>query len=185
MRLFRTDTLRAMPLPDGGFEAESRHLRSLLGAGRRVTSVEIPTIYDGEPSHFRPVADTVAVARALLGAPRAHDRPDPAPRPLAVPVLREWGPRLAVSMGAVLAIGAALPALAAARQPALPRGQRPRRRPRVALPGPRPAHPQLHRALPGDAHRGRRGPAAPPLRDRRRRRRAAGRLPRRRGARGR
>lgn len=105
MRLFRTEALRAVPLPDGGYEAESRHLRALLGARRPVASVEIPTIYDGEPSHFRPVADTVAVGRALL-----------APSPASVdshgfPVLREWAPRLAAAMAAVLAIGAALPAL--------------------------------------------------------------------------
>ena len=74
MRLFRTEALRAVPLPDGGYEAESRHLRALLGARRPVASVEIPTIYDGEPSHFRPVADTLAVGRALLApSPGAGD----------------------------------------------------------------------------------------------------------------
>jgi membrane-associated phospholipid phosphatase len=111
MRLFRTDTLHALPLPDGGFEAESRHLRSLVGADRRVASVEIPTIYEGEPSHFRPIADTAAVARALFGSPPTRDRADPASQPLALPGLRGWGPRLAASMGAALAIAAALPAL--------------------------------------------------------------------------
>ena len=111
MRMLRTDTLRVLPLPDGGFEAESVHLRNVLSAGRRVASVEIPTIYEGEPSHFRPITDTVAVARALVGSPRPHIRPDPVPTPFAVPVLREWGSRLAVSMAAALAIAAALPAL--------------------------------------------------------------------------
>ena len=105
MRLFRTDALAAVPPPEGGYEAESRHLRALLAARHTVASVEIPTIYDGEPSHFRPVADTAAVARALLApSPTAGDPP-------RVPVLREWTPRLAATMAAVLAIGAALPAL--------------------------------------------------------------------------
>jgi membrane-associated phospholipid phosphatase len=73
--------------------------------------VEIPTVYDGEPSHFRQVADTVAVARGLAARPRAGEPAGPVPAPLGVPVLREWGPRLAVSMGVTLAIAAALPAL--------------------------------------------------------------------------
>jgi membrane-associated phospholipid phosphatase/MFS family permease len=111
MRLFRTEALRAVPPPAGGYEAESRHLRALLAAGHGVAPVEIPTVYDGEPSHFRPVTDTVAVARALIAPPRAEERTDPAPAPRAVPALREWGPRLAASMGAVLALAAALPAL--------------------------------------------------------------------------
>jgi membrane-associated phospholipid phosphatase/MFS family permease len=105
MRLFSAEALRAVPMPEGGYEAESRHLRALLAARRPVASVEIPTIYDGEPSHFRPVADTAAVARALLApSPPAGDPP-------RVPVLREWAPRLAAALAAVLAIGAALPAL--------------------------------------------------------------------------
>jgi membrane-associated phospholipid phosphatase len=105
MRLFRTEALREAPLPEGGYEAESRHIRSLLAARRTIASVEIPTIYDGEPSHFRPVVDTMAVGRALL-APSAG-----AGEPQGFPVLREWAPRLGVAMAAVLAIGAALPAL--------------------------------------------------------------------------
>jgi membrane-associated phospholipid phosphatase len=107
MRLFRTEALRSSPLPRGGYEAESRHLRGLLAAGRPVASVEIPTIYDGEPSHFRPVADTLAVAAALIRTPGAES---PA-RASAVAELRGWAPRLAAALGAVLAIGAALPAL--------------------------------------------------------------------------
>jgi membrane-associated phospholipid phosphatase/MFS family permease len=105
MRLFRTEVLRAVPMPDGGYEAESSHLRALLGDGRPVASVEIPTIYEGEPSHFRPLADTLEVARALL---------TPAPVAVAPPgvhALRDWLPRLAAGMAAVIAIGAALPAL--------------------------------------------------------------------------
>jgi membrane-associated phospholipid phosphatase len=105
MRLFRTDALREVPLPPGGYEAESRHLRGLVAAGRPIASIQIPTIYDGEPSHFRPLADTFAVARALLAPPPAEHVSE------GFAVLREWGPRLAGAMVAVLAIGAALPAL--------------------------------------------------------------------------
>ena len=110
MRLFRTEALDEVEPPSGGYEAESRHLRALLASGHDVAAVEIPTVYDGEPSHFRPVRDTAAVASALL-APLPDDGPSSEPEPLAAPVLRAWGPRLAASMGAVFAIAAALPAL--------------------------------------------------------------------------
>jgi MFS family permease/membrane-associated phospholipid phosphatase len=94
MRLFRTEALREVPLPAGGYEAESRHLRALLAGRRPVASVEIPTIYDGEPSHFGAIADTLRVGRALL-APRgaAH------------------GLRLAGALAAALAVAALLPLL--------------------------------------------------------------------------
>jgi undecaprenyl-diphosphatase len=113
MRLFRSATLAEVPLPEGGYEAESRHLRALLKAGHRVAPVEIPTIYEGEPSHYRPVADTVRVGRALLA---------PMPRPAAAGVaaapggareafgvLRAWTPRLGALILAVIALGAAMP----------------------------------------------------------------------------
>jgi membrane-associated phospholipid phosphatase/MFS family permease len=108
MRLFRAAGLAAVPPPPGGYEAESRHLRSLLAAGQRVRSVEIPTIYDGEPSHFRPLADTVRVGRALM-APSSGSAPGGGAEALAV--LRAWAPRLASLLLAVIALGAALPVL--------------------------------------------------------------------------
>jgi membrane-associated phospholipid phosphatase/predicted MFS family arabinose efflux permease len=110
MRLFRTEALRAVPLPQGGYEAESEHLRALLAEDRRVIPVEIPTIYDGEPSNFRPLADTAAVARALVASPHHAEQGSgaQAPRPA---VLREWAPRLAAMLAASIAIGAVLPAL--------------------------------------------------------------------------
>ena len=107
MRLFRTAALRDVPPPEGGYEAESRHLRALLAAGRPVASVEIPTIYDGEPSHFRPVADTRRVARALIApAGRAQDGGSAAE---ALDVLRAWAPRLTTLLLAAIALGVALP----------------------------------------------------------------------------
>ncbi len=107
MRLFRTDTLSELPLPEGGYDAESRHLRALVKSGREVRSVEIPTVYDGEPSHFRPVADTARVARALVVPPRTPSTEPGASE--AFGVLRAWSPRLAALILAVIALGAAMP----------------------------------------------------------------------------
>ena len=85
--------LADVPLPDGGYEAENRHLRALVKAGRAIDSVEIPTIYDGEPSHYRPVVDTVRVGRALLApSPRAAGERGAIE---AFGVIRQWSPRLA------------------------------------------------------------------------------------------
>ena len=106
MRLFGADALRAVPLEPGGYDAESRHLRALLASGRSVTSVEIPTIYAGEPSHFRPLVDTARVGRALV-APAVT--PAAASGGEAVAVLRAWSPRLLSLLLAVIALGAALP----------------------------------------------------------------------------
>jgi membrane-associated phospholipid phosphatase/predicted MFS family arabinose efflux permease len=110
MRLFRTEALRDVPLPEGGYDAESQHLRAVLASGQRVGAVEIPTIYDGEPSGFRPVADTLAVARALIASPRAAEEPA-GDRPARLAVLHEWSPRLAAMLAGTIAIGLALPAL--------------------------------------------------------------------------
>jgi membrane-associated phospholipid phosphatase len=110
MRLFRSSALRAVPLTEGGYEAESRHLRALVGSGRSVASVEIPTIYDGEPSHFHPLVDTLRVARALLGPRGGGPAPAAGSARDALAVLRGWGPRLATLVLATIALGAALPA---------------------------------------------------------------------------
>ena len=54
------------------YEFEAAFLLASLRAGYGVRSVTIPTIYDGQPSHFRSVADGWRVARVfaryLLGA---------------------------------------------------------------------------------------------------------------------
>jgi membrane-associated phospholipid phosphatase len=94
MRLFRADSLRAVPFPDGGYDAESRHLRAVLASRRPIASVEIPTIYDGEPSHFAAVRDTVRVGRALLA-----------------PLGAGHGLRLAGALAAALVVAALLPLL--------------------------------------------------------------------------
>jgi membrane-associated phospholipid phosphatase/MFS family permease len=106
MRLFTTALLKDVALPAGGYDAESRHLRALLRGGRTVASVEIPTIYDGEPSHFRPVRDTLRVGRALTARPAA-ETPSQAADVLAV--LRAWMPRLGAVVLAAIALGLAMP----------------------------------------------------------------------------
>jgi dolichol-phosphate mannosyltransferase len=112
MRLFRTEALRSVPFAEGGYEAESRHLRALLAEGVSVGAVEIPTIYDGEPSHFRPVGDSIAVARALVTSPRSTEEARAEAGWRAVgDAVREWSPRALAMLGGAIAIGAALPAL--------------------------------------------------------------------------
>ena len=97
-------------MPRGGYEAESRHLRALISARRWVASVEVPTIYDGEPSHFRPGADTIGVARALLAPPGHGGGHAKTTRTHAsLNVVREWAPRLIVGLVTVILLGAALP----------------------------------------------------------------------------
>jgi membrane-associated phospholipid phosphatase/MFS family permease len=106
MRLFTRALLKDFPIPAGGYEAESRHLRALLRGGQSVASVEIPTIYDGEPSHFRPVRDTLRVGRALAGRSAA---PDASTAADALAVLRAWMPRLGAVVLAAIALGLAMP----------------------------------------------------------------------------
>ena len=107
MRLFRTEVLRENPLPDGGYEAESRHLRALVAAGRSLAAVDIPTIYEGEPSHYRPLADTRRVARALIAPARTAGAPRRGESALAD--LRGWAPRLIALVLGVIALGGAMP----------------------------------------------------------------------------
>jgi len=76
-----------------------------------VASVEVLTIYDGEPSHFRPVTDTIGVTRALL-APPGHGGGEPratVAHASVLAVVREWTPRLIVGLVAVIFLGTALP----------------------------------------------------------------------------
>jgi glycosyltransferase involved in cell wall biosynthesis len=66
MRLLRGRALSEVPLPEGGFEAETLHLKRCLRAGVRVEWVPIPALYAGERSSFRSLRDTARVLRALL-----------------------------------------------------------------------------------------------------------------------
>ena len=112
MRLFRAAALRDVPPPDGRYEAETRHLKALIRDGRDVGWVPMPAIYGGEPSSFRPVADTMLVARAVVGAgaPRAPVTPLP-PAAALRGVVREWAPRIGLAMLLAWSVAAALPLL--------------------------------------------------------------------------
>jgi dolichol-phosphate mannosyltransferase len=64
MRLIRG---RALDLvPDGGYEAETRHLREVLQTGLPVAWVPIPAIYENERSSFRAGRDSLRVLWALV-----------------------------------------------------------------------------------------------------------------------
>jgi membrane-associated phospholipid phosphatase/predicted MFS family arabinose efflux permease len=117
MRLFRARALRAVPLPDGRYEAETRHLKALIRDGREVGWVPMPAIYGGEPSSFRAVADTVRVARAVMAPNPQRPQPEPAPLPGAAAlrgVVREWAPRIALAMMLAWTVAALFPLLAPA-----------------------------------------------------------------------
>ncbi len=70
MRLLSGRALHEVRFPWGGYEAETRHLKRSLNEGVNVAWVPIAAIYDGEPSSFRIVRDTLKVAGAVLGWPR-------------------------------------------------------------------------------------------------------------------
>ena len=162
MRLFRTDALCATcRCPRAAMTPRAATCARCSRRGHRVASVEIPTIYDGEPSHFHPVRDTAA--RWAVRWPRrrrepARGRPASAAdaRGSCAPGRRGW-PR---SLLAAIALGAGDARVPAARQRALPGHQRARRRARMALPGARPAHAQLHHLLRVTVDRQRDRPAA-------------------------
>ena len=66
MRVLCRRALTEVPPPDGGFEAETLHLKRCLRAGIPVAWVPIPAIYQGEESSFRPLRDGARIARALV-----------------------------------------------------------------------------------------------------------------------
>jgi predicted MFS family arabinose efflux permease len=57
----------ALPISGNGYEAESRHLKSLLVRDVNVAWVPIPAIYGDERSGFRSVRDSARVVAALVG----------------------------------------------------------------------------------------------------------------------
>lgn len=66
MRLLSGRALVDVPFPGGRYEAETRHLKRCLRRGVSVAWVPIPAIYEGEPSSFRAVRDSLRVLGALL-----------------------------------------------------------------------------------------------------------------------
>jgi len=119
MRLYRREALARVPLPAGGYDVETAHLRALVEDGRRVAWVPIPTIYNGEPSGFRTLADSGRILRAIARAPQRRGTPArvPAPVPAAARAgelashLALWGPRLAASVAVGWLVFALLPLL--------------------------------------------------------------------------
>jgi membrane-associated phospholipid phosphatase len=109
MRLLRVDALERVPLDEGRYEAESRHLRELARARMQIAWVAMPAIYNGEPSNFRPVVDTLRVTREIL-----RPRPIVAPLPGRHALLdygRAYGSRLLALVMLAIMVGALLPAL--------------------------------------------------------------------------
>lgn len=66
MRLLCGRALAEVQFRGGGFESETHHLKHCLDAGVLVRWVPIPAIYEGEPTSFRRVRDSVAVLRAAV-----------------------------------------------------------------------------------------------------------------------
>jgi predicted MFS family arabinose efflux permease len=66
MRLLRGRALHELELPEGGYEAETRHLRQALIADVAVVWVPIPTIYGAEQSSFRKLSDARKVLAAMI-----------------------------------------------------------------------------------------------------------------------
>ena len=107
MRLYRAEALEKAPLPPGRYEAETRHLRAALSAGLELGWVPIPAIYDGEPSSFRPVADTWRVLASIVG-PRVRRARVLSPR---AAFARRWAFRFVLLVAATLGVGLAMPLL--------------------------------------------------------------------------
>ena len=64
-RAFRRAVAEAVRPRETRYDYELAFLLGALAAGYRVRSVPVPTIYDGAPSHFRPLADTWRLARVF------------------------------------------------------------------------------------------------------------------------
>ena len=111
MRLLRVTALQNVPFPDGRYESESRHLKELVHAAMDIRWVKMPAIYNGEPSSFRPLADTLRVAREIVSPPRASE-PLPGQGALAR-YARSFGPRLLAFLVLTIGVGVMLPALQA------------------------------------------------------------------------
>jgi len=100
MRLYRSELLERVPPPPGRYEAETLHLRALIRAGARVAWVQMPTIYDGAASFFRPARDTARVLAAIV-LPAALVRAAASmPRWRRARAAREARPRLRSPTGA-------------------------------------------------------------------------------------
>ena len=64
-RAFTRDVAAVVRPPETRYDYETAFLLEALGRGFRVTSVVVPTVYDGARSYFRPVVDTWRLARVF------------------------------------------------------------------------------------------------------------------------
>lgn len=65
-RLASAALLRRISLVSRGYAVESEMLLKAARLGARIAHVPVTTIYDGEPSHFQPVRDTLRIALASV-----------------------------------------------------------------------------------------------------------------------
>jgi glycosyltransferase involved in cell wall biosynthesis len=61
-RLLSADLLRRLPLEARGYAVESEMLIKAAHRGARLAEVPIRTIYEGNPSHYRPLLDTARIS---------------------------------------------------------------------------------------------------------------------------
>ena len=107
MRLLRVEALERVPFPAGRYESESRHLKELVRAGAEIRWVDMPAIYNGEPSGFRPVIDTLRVAREIV-SPLSPADPLPGSKAF-LHYVQAFGPRLLAFLLLALTVGLFLP----------------------------------------------------------------------------
>jgi len=87
MRLLHGRALHELEIPEGGYEAETRHLRRVLARGISVAWIPIPAIYGNEKSSFGMLRDTFRVLSALLE--RSQEQPQsPLPQRPRAPLRR-------------------------------------------------------------------------------------------------
>lgn len=65
-RALRSDLAVRLDLESTGYELETEMLMKALRLGARWEAVPVSAVYEGEPSHYRPVADTYRICMATL-----------------------------------------------------------------------------------------------------------------------
>jgi len=65
-RAIRSSFLKRMELESEGYEIETEILLKALKMGARWRTIPVSAVYDGQESHFRPVADTFKICMAAL-----------------------------------------------------------------------------------------------------------------------
>ena len=65
-RAIRSELAARLELESEGFEIETEMLLKALRLGAKWEAVPVSAVYEGEPSHYRPVADTFRICMAAL-----------------------------------------------------------------------------------------------------------------------